>query len=96
MNEADVYYYTAIIEILLYSFIFTYIIVNMFWRRYQQEVASNITEYRNNPSYAITSGLFGQDSNTVFGGIITNLVKNVFGEFIKLLSPVFNIFEKLF
>lgn len=96
MNEADVYYYTAVIEILLYTFIFSYIIVHVFWNRYKIEVASNMTEYRNNPAYAITSNLFGQDSNTVFGGIITNLVKNVFGEFIKLLNPIFNIFEKLF
>lgn len=87
---------TAILEIYILSCIAIYLIGKQITSNHIENIQSNFKDHRQTPGAIITAGLYGKSSKSVFSGIIGQKVKVVFNLFLKFLSPILNIFYKMF
>ena len=96
MDEKKAKYIAAIIELFILLCIAGYLISRHLTKYVLVEVNKDFIKNRNNPAVAASSGALGKNPMEILNGIIGQRITNIFKQFLKFLTPIFNIISKIF
>lgn len=91
----NVFFISAIVEIVLFSLVFITIIYYIIKHYSLLHFTDNFYKYKDQPSGAIAATIAGKDPREVFESSFTNKIKPVFNKFLGFLTPVFAGFTKI-
>ena len=96
MDESRAKYIAAIIEMFILICVAGYLISKYLTQYYLEDVNKDFRKNRQNPGFALASGVLGKSPSEVFNGLVGQKITQIFKKFLSFLTPVFSIFTNVF